>query len=405
VLSYSLGKGIAFAAALALPRLVDVQTYGVLELAMTIGTFGTSLLGLGVPGAAARAHLVDNDPQAAKMLAAFCLWLAFAGLLLTALMIADGQGPDHVVCTAILGLYGFQFSMSTYTRMTGLIHVSGWFDNLAILVVAVIAAALLLIGHPTSSAFAWIFAGIALAAAAASAFRLVGVPPGELAALARRGIKVGAPMMLYSFANMAIFGTARIVIAKYLSLSDVASFSLCSRVALILIFLNQLLATGFFKQLYQMDYARLSRIMAAWMVVLSSIAFAFAAIGHYAGEWLVIGTSVPVSAVLPILPAVIMQTALLVFNSNLEIFVNRELISHRAAMVMGPLIAVAAAAVVAIHLVGAMSLMAVIHVYTALMIGSVVSQMMLLGREGFSFKLCYALLPLTAAPLLVSLLP
>jgi hypothetical protein len=88
VLSFGLGKGFAFAAAIALPRLVDAQTYGVIELALTIGLLGSTILGLGAPSVAVRLELVEMDARSESALVAHCVWLAALGAIATLLAAA-----------------------------------------------------------------------------------------------------------------------------------------------------------------------------------------------------------------------------------------------------------------------------------------------------------------------------
>src|SRR6185437_395313 len=88
--AYALAKGTSFVGAIALPRLVDAHTYGVLELALSVGAIVTSVLGFAAPGAAARMHLVEQDTRARRMLAGYCLWLATVSLLATVTLLVSG---------------------------------------------------------------------------------------------------------------------------------------------------------------------------------------------------------------------------------------------------------------------------------------------------------------------------
>jgi hypothetical protein len=405
ILSFGLAKGTAFVAALALPRLVDTQTYGILELAMTIGAFSAALLGLSAHTAAARIHLVEKHPQARTILIGHCFWLATIGLVAAGGMVAAGRGADYVVCTAILGLFALQMSASTYTRMHGLIHLSGWFDSTSILVTTAVAIVLLTWGAATPAGFAWAFAAITAVVGGTSALALGSMPGRDVKALIMRVVHIGGPMTLYGFLTVAIFGTSRIAIAKALTISDVASFSLCARLALILVFLHQVMSTGFFRQLYQMNNGLVGRVLAGWIVVLSAIALALAVVTHFLAPWLVIGTQVPAAAIVPIFPAIIVQTVLWILNANLDLYINRELIARQASLLLAGLTLAAAGVGLLLYHTGQLSLPAVINVYTALMLATLIGQMMLLSRKGFSFKACYAVLPLAATPMLVSLLP
>jgi hypothetical protein len=119
----------------------------------------------------------------------------------------------------------------------------------------------------------------------------------------------------------------------------------------------------------------------------------------------VIGTTVPAAAVVAIFPIVVVQTVLWILSANLEIFVNRELISQRAATIMVVLIGTACGVGWLLQLAGRLDLMTILEVYTGLMIAAVLTQVILLSREGFAVRRCYAVLPVAAAPLLVFWLP
>lgn len=403
--AYALAKGTSFVGAIALPRLVDAHTYGVLELALTVGAIVTSVLGFAAPGAAARMHLVEQDTRARRMLAGYCLWLATVSLLATVTLRVSGWDEVYGLCAAIIGVYGVQFALSSYTRMHGLNRLSGWFDNLALLLTALIAVVLVAAGLERLEVFAGIFVALSMMAVVASAVELKGASVGELRTLLAKALAVGGPMMLYSLSNVAIFNTPRVVLAEAGSIANVASFSVCSRLALVLILVHQLLSTGFFKQLYQMDKAMVGRVLAVWIVTLSGIAVIITVIARYTAGWLVIGTAVPAAAVVAIFPIVVVQTVFWILSANLEIFVNRELLSQRAAMIMVVLISMACCVGWLLQSAGQLGLMTILKVYTGLMIAAVLTQVALLSREGFAFGRCYAVLPIAAAPLIAFWLP
>lgn len=404
-LSFGLAKGLSFVAALALPRLVDGPTYGVLELALSIGGLGCAVVGLGAHTAAARIYLIDQDARAKTILAWQCLWLAAIGLCGAAATWLGGLGTDYVICTGIIGLFALQFYGSTYTRMCGLIHLSGWFDNIAILGTSLIAILLVLAWPPaTQVEFAVAMAAMAAIAVALSVVVLARTGPGDVKHLLGWGIRLGVPMMMYSVVTLAIFGTPRIAIAKALTLTDVANFSLCARLALGLVFVHQVLSTGLFRQLYQMDNARVGPLMAIWFVALSVVAFAMAVAGHYGAAWLVIGTDTSAQTVAALLPVVLVQTVLWIFNANLEFYINRELVSGQASAILAILLGLGMAAGYLLYQSGLLTLLAIVYVYIALMAAALISQMLLLSRKGFSFTLCFAALPAAASPLLVLLI-
>ena len=213
-------------------------------------------------------------------------------------------------------------------------------------------------------------------------------------------MRLGAPMTLYAFLTFAIFGTPRITIAKALSLSDVAAFSICARLA-------RWYSSSFTRYCRPVSFVSFIKWMAersaaSWpdgLPYSHAIAFVLAIAARMASPWLVLGTEVSPAAITPLLPAVVVQTVLWVLNANLEQYINRELISHRASMALAGLLVLTGGAGVWLHSIGRLDLLTIIHLYTALMGTTLLAQMLILARKGFSFRWCYATLPLVVAPL------
>jgi O-antigen/teichoic acid export membrane protein len=405
VMSFGLAKGTAFLAALALPRLIDAQAYGLIELAMTVGLLAVAVLGLGVPAAAARLDLVDRDPRASSVLVALCLWLAAVGLLATGVMAASGHEARYICCAAILGLYALQFSASTYTRMRGHIQFSGWFDNVTILLAFLLVLGLVVVGRGDIQSFAWSLVTVSLAIAMGALALLARTSLAGFGGLLWSTVGIGIPMMFLGLANQVIFGTSRIAIAQELSLADVASFSLCARLTLILVFVSQVLSTGFFRSLYQLDNNAIARIFPKWLMALSGVALVLAATAYFSAHLLVIGTDIPAASLAAIFPAVTIQTTLWILNSNLEMYVTRELIARQVAIVFVVIAAAGLALGVVVSALGQLDLMAIINIYSLVMLIALLAQMVILSRRGISFGSSYRLLPMVAAPWLLLLLP
>jgi O-antigen/teichoic acid export membrane protein len=405
VFSFALAKGTSFLAAMTIPRLVDAPSYGVVELAMTVGVLSSSVLGLGVPGAANRLYLVDKEPRAQFLLAGSCLWLAALGLVGAFVLAWLDFDTKYVVCGAILGLYGLQFSASTFTRMRGFIHFSGWFDNVALLVVCALLAVFATRQSTNLESFTRSLIVLSGLLGMAALVILVRAAVPHLREIALRALSIGFPMMLFGASSLLIFGTLRIALGRSLTLSDVASYSLCARVTLLLVFISQVLATGFFRQLYQMESADVSRIFTAWVLALAGASTVLAIVAHFTSDLLVIGTAIPAGSVKAIFPAVTVQTALWILNSNLEMYIVRELLARKAALIFVLTAAAALAVGLLLHALGMLGLLTIINLYSVAMAAVLVMQMRVLSRHGVNLERCYLGLPLVGGPLLVSLLP
>jgi len=405
VLSFGLGKGTSFLAAIALPRLLDAQVYGGVELALTIGSLGAAVLGLGATSVAMRRALVDNEPRGETLIFVHCLWLAVVGLAVAAGLAAAGWAVQYVCGAAMMGIIGFQVSAASLTRIRGQVHLSGWFDNISIMITLVLVVLVVAIGKADLPTFTWCVVAATAVSGIAAGWILLRGPSIPWRLIVSDIVTLGVSMMLFGAAMALIFGTIRIAIAQELVLRDVASFSLCARICLILIFISQALVTGLFRPIYQAGGEAIARAFSLWIVVLSALALAVAIAGYYGAPLLVAGTTTPAADFAAVFPAVVVQTAFWVLNSNLEIFVVRELLSRQASVAC-VVIAAAGLAVGAVATVlGLLTLMTVINLYTVLMASLLLTQMRLLSRKGIDFRRAYWALPLLAAPGLVYLLP
>lgn len=405
LLSFGLGKGAAFCAALALPRLADANLYGTIELALTVGMLGAAVLGLGAPAAAVKQHLVDDDPRADAVLSAHCVWLCALALMGAGLVGAVDPGAAYLSGIAMIGLVGFQSSATAYARMRGHIHLSGWLESSTIFLVFVIVGILFLTHGTRSSALLWqLIAVVALLGIANLVFFLRS-RPADTAALAVEIVRVGTPMMIFGLSQILLFGTSRIAIARELSLADVAAFSLCARIALVLVFVSQVPSIGLFRSVYRLTGDAIARYFALWILVLSAISFGLCVAAHFGANLAVVGTDIPAAAFAYLFPAVAIQTTLWVLNSNLEMFIVRELLSRPAAIACFVIVAAGLAVGAALLLAGHLNLMVIIGIYSAAMLAMLVVQMRLLARKGAEFRNAYLALPLTAAPALLYLLP
>lgn len=405
VLSFGLAKGSSFAAALALPRFADIDTYGLIELSMTIGMVGASILGLGAPAAATRAYLVEEDSRGPGILAGYCAWLCGIAVLTSVVCLILKLGAVYACSAALIGMYAFQFSAGTYTRMRGWIFVSGWGDNLTILVMFLIVAAYGLMGATDFHVIIGAVLALSAVIGVASAVWFVRARITDLRGVALQVVRVGGPAMVYAAALLLIFSTARIAIARELTLADVASVSFCGRICLVLVFSSQVLSTGLFRTIYQIDHADAAKVLVLWSSALSILALVLTVAAYFSASLLVLGTDIPAADLAAVFPAVAVQTTLWVLNSNLEMFVVRELVSKQAAIACVAIAAAGLAVGLVVKACGLVSLLTIVNLYSLAMVALLVVQMRILERKGMTFRSAYYVLPLVAAPLLVYLLP
>lgn len=405
IVSFGLGKGAAFAAAIALPRLVGVDSYGAIELALTVGLLGATVLGLGAPSVATKYDLMDKDPRAVTVLIGHCLWLTAVGVASALFAVLLGLAPAYVCGAALLGVFGLQSSVTAYARMRGRIHISGWVENAAIMIVFFAVAGLAMLDAARPLPLAAILTAASSAVLVASIVALArGRMPG-LGGLAGEVVRLGTPMMVFGLGQLMLFTTARLAIAHEGALSEVASYSLCARIALVMVFASQILNIGLFRTVYRASNEAIARYFAAWIAALSLLAFAVGLGGYFGADLAVLGTEIAPGSFAVLFPVVAMQTTLWVLNSNLEQFVVRDLLSRPAAIASFVIAGAGGLVLLGLSSIGRLDLMAILAVYSVGMVAMLLVQMRLLAHKGVAFRGAYVVLPLAASPLLIYLLP
>jgi hypothetical protein len=404
-LSFGLGRGSAFLAALAIPRMVDAHIYGTIELALTVGSLGATLVGLGGTAVAVKFHLVDNDPRANAVLFGHCLWLCAVALAGAGVVAALDWHGEYACGVAMIGLFGFQASGGAFARMRGHVHLTGWVESSSIFALFIVAIAFTQLGGLTVRELLCSAFVIVLAIGIASAIAFFRAKVGDIARLVVQTVSIGAPMMIFGLSQALLFGTPRLAIAKQLTLNDVACFSLCARIALVLVFASQVLSIGLFRSVYRMEGASIGRYFKWWIAALSVISMTLTIAAYFGAPLAVKGTDIPAATFVALFPAAAMQTTLWVLNSNLEMFIVRDLLSRQAAMFCFAIVAAGLLVAAVVSWLVGLGLMAIIGIYSLAMLAMLLVQMRLLASKGVRFGGTYLVLPMVMAPCLIYLFP
>lgn len=246
---------------------------------------------------------------------------------------------------------------------------------------------------------------VALATATIATIGLFRHGTAGLKALAGEVVRLGTPMMVFGLGQLLLFSTARLAIAQGGALTEVASYSLCARIALVLVFASQILNVGLFRTVYRASGEAIGRYFAVWIAVLSLLALAVTFAGHFGAGLAVFGTEIAPLSFSVLFPIVVMQTTIWVLNSNLEQFVVRDLLSRPAAIASFVVVGASALVMFGLSAMGRLDLMTILAVYSVAMLAMLLVQMRLLAHKGVAFRSAYLVLPLAASPLLVYLLP
>ncbi|MFY8106040.1 MAG: hypothetical protein ACOVKO_03925 [Elstera sp.] len=261
--SYGIARGLAFLGPLLLPRLLTAETYGGLELALSLAALIGSAVGLGVPQAAPRLKLILGHARIIDVLA-FAFLLSALPLLIASLLTA-WAGLSWVL-TLTLGLavlYGGQYGLSFWARVEGRKFLSTWVDN-GTLVLLGAATALLTLAAATPTARELIGSTWALAIL----FGLLGIlvltvlRPTGLVSLWRGALKEGLPLLATGLVLAAFAAAPRLLAGRFLPLADVGALAFAARLCLLLLVVHQLLMTWHFRNLYTWPAARCDRVFA-----------------------------------------------------------------------------------------------------------------------------------------------
>jgi hypothetical protein len=405
VISFGFSKVGAFAAAVALPRFVDTSTYGLLELAMTVASLGAALLGLGAPGFAMRAFLLEDDPAASAIMLGHVLVLSGLGTIVGIGLVLADAGNLYVLCAGMLAFFSLQASGSAYVRMHGNVFFAGWFDALSLIATVAVTLVLWLGGMATAGSIARGILLTSLVISLGALWRIRRLAMPDWRTLIRRVIEGGTPMMLYGLSIILLFGTPRIAIGHSLGLGEVAIFSVCARVTALLLLANQMFQIGLVRYLYRLDTSSIARLFPYWMIALSVAAVGLTVVGHFGAFLIVWGTQIPVADATFVFPAIVCFTTVNIMNANVEMYINRELVSATAAKALTTIFVVLLAIGYVVMEQGWLSLKVAVGLYSLGLAAALLTQMQILRRHGMSFGWSELTLPLAAAPWLAYLFP
>lgn len=261
--SYGSARGLAFLGPLLLPRLLAPDTYGGVELALSLAALLGSAVGLGVPQAAPRLKLILGHSGVMDVLALAFLLSALP--LVLASLLSDWQGlPWVVTLTCGLGvLYGAQYGLSFWARVEGRKFLSTWVDNGTLVLLGGSAALLTLVAvSPTPRQVIVSVWALALPLAGLSVGILLVQRPQGLLGQWRTALKEGLPLLATGLVLAAFAAAPRLLAGRFLPLADVGALAFAARLCLLLLVVHQLLMTWHFRNLYTWPAARCDKIFA-----------------------------------------------------------------------------------------------------------------------------------------------
>jgi O-antigen/teichoic acid export membrane protein len=383
LLAFAIGKGSAFFGPLLLSQVMSVQDYGTAELALSIGVVVAQILSFGIPGAIPQLVLIHKDGRVLDLVFFVVVSIGLLGLGVAAAIYAASGPPLPVFAALTMAGGAAQIAASVYYRAMGRRFGILVADNLSlylfILVGGLVFAAL---GRVPLGP---VIAGYGAVALGFTVFALVGLtrtlrPQFFTAYVAAR--RMGFFMMVNSLVYFAIVNSSRVLVGYFLSVEAVSVYSVCFRVAAAIFLVHQLIVTAFFKTLYEASVEWFDRfylgLLALTMTGAAVILIAF----HLFGAVLLPGWVAYFPEMAAILPIVCMQTIWWVSLAQLELRINRALISRQATLWLLACAGLMLVTLELLHLLALLTLPVAALVFACTLFLALQAQLFLLRRNG-----------------------
>jgi O-antigen/teichoic acid export membrane protein len=385
IASFGAAKGVALIGPLILARLLTAQDYGAVELALSVGLLGGVVGSLGIPLAVPQLYLALARRHVEDLLGFQTLVVAVAAAG-SALILWHMRAPSALQLSAIMvGLFAAQIALSSYCRVRQARTWSGWVDNLCLVLLAVLslgwyaATGGLDLRHLSVGFQATLLLVMVGALAVFLGFRRPRFGPAYRDAIGR-----GSVMMINALLMFFTTSSLRLFIGHYLSLEDVALYSLCARICLALVFIHQLVVTGLFAQIYTLSDARFDRYFSACLGGLLGFGIALnTGFSWFADRWH--WGSLDMATLHGLFPIVCAQTVLWIATAWFEMLIVREGLAATSATVMALLFSTFVAVVAVLDVAGWLGLITINLVFGSVLFVSVLCQIQLLARQGLRF--------------------
>ncbi|WP_395681804.1 lipopolysaccharide biosynthesis protein [Inquilinus sp.] len=383
LLAFLLGKGSAFFGPLLLSQIMSIQDYGTAELGLSVGVVGAQILSLGIPGAIPQLVLIRKEGHVLDLLFFVTASIGLIGLGAAAIVYAASGQLLYVFAGIAVAGAGAQVAASVYYRSMGRRFGILVADNLA-LYVFMIVGGLVFVALGRVPLWA-IILGCGAVAAGFTLFALAGlartIRPRFLAAHVDAR-KMGFFMMVNSLVYFAIVSSSRILVGWFLSVEAVSVYSVCLRVAGAIFLVHQLITTVYFKKLYEAPADWFDRYYLKLLAITMAGAAVILAGFELFGDRLLPGWTAYFPEMSRVLPIVCMQTIWWVSLAQVEMRINRALISRQATMWLLVCAALMLAAMAALHALALLTLPVAALVFACTLFVALHAQLALLWRHG-----------------------
>ncbi|WP_026869849.1 lipopolysaccharide biosynthesis protein [Inquilinus limosus] len=383
LLAFALGKGSAFFGPLLLSQIMTVQDYGTAELGLSIGLIAAQLLSLGVPGAIPQLVLIRKDDHVLDLLFFVTASIGLIGLGFAAIAYAVSGPLLHVFAGVAIAGAGAQLTASVFYRAKGRRFGILVADNLALYVFLIVGA---LVFAALRQVPLWaVIIGCGAVSLGLTLFALAGlvrtIRPRFLAAHVDAR-KMGFFMMVNSLVYFAIVSSSRILVGWFLSVEAVSIYSVCLRTAAAIFLVHQLVTTVHFAKLYESSAGWFDRYYLKLLAVTMAGAAVILAGFELFGDRLLPAWTAYFPQMSQLLPIVCMQTIWWVSLAQVELRINRALISRQATMWLLTSAALMVAALAVLQAFGLLTLPVAALVFACTLFVALQAQLALLWRHG-----------------------
>jgi hypothetical protein len=244
-------KSVAFFGLLWAARVVSPATYGTIELCLAVGTIvGTAGL-VGVHGAAPRLALTMGEEKIDDLLAFATFALSATMALVSVVVWSLGWPPLWACFAGCSATAAAQGSLAAYARTSSLPIMNSLVDASATIAMVVAVAVLDFAAGVTVLQLARVFTGLAFVVAAGS-FGVFRLRAGQ--DFFRRygaALGMGWRMQVFGLASVSIGAGLRPLLALTFPLSALGVYSVCFRIANLLLLFHQVVTTYVFAALYR----------------------------------------------------------------------------------------------------------------------------------------------------------
>lgn len=323
--NFTASKGIAFASPLAVAGLVSSATYGAVETALATASLVVAVATLGVPSAVPVKMLAPIPARVEDILSASVLWTIFLGVLAGGVnLILGGRLVWTLSGFAIAGA-AIQQAATVYLRCASRRNAAAWIENFSTHSLLAVVFALIVLGGCTLRSITFCAGLLAIGMGGLVAYSVKRFLQPRFQSRLVDAMMTGWPLTVSGLFSFWVASSGRVLISALISTDAAAHYAFAFRVAGALVIIHQIVNTGLFARLYQLEVERFDRIIGAYFAGIACFGLVVIAIVHHFAGRFHFGsqTLVDLKQSAELFPIVMLQMFAIVVYGALEMRVTR----------------------------------------------------------------------------------